>query len=153
MMCGGAEMRMPTIYFRRFAAGVMLLEALIGILIFSIGILALVGMQATSVRQVSSAKYRTDASLLANDLMGQMWLGDRTPVNLTANFSSPSGADYLLWVERIKPVLPGSADHLPSVSVRSVPGTFAPHAEVRITLYWQPPSEPLHQFLLVAEIQ
>ncbi len=153
MMRGGADMRMPTIFHRRYAQGAMLLEALIGILIFSIGILALVGMQAASVKQVSSAKYRTDASLLANDLMGQMWLGDRTPVNLTTQFASPSGAAYLLWLARVTPVLPGSAAHLPSVNVRAVPGTFAPHAEVRITLYWQPPSEPLHQYLLVTEMQ
>ncbi|MBK8385246.1 MAG: hypothetical protein IPL11_06065 [Candidatus Accumulibacter sp.] len=54
-------------------AGVMLLEALIGILIFSLGILSLVALQATSIQLTSDAKYRTDASLLANRLIGQMW--------------------------------------------------------------------------------
>jgi type IV pilus assembly protein PilV len=42
----------------------MLLEALVAILIFSISLLALVGMQAMAVRNVGEAKYRADASFL-----------------------------------------------------------------------------------------
>src|SRR5439155_165247 len=45
--------------------GVMLLEALIAILIFSIGILAVVGLQAVSIRNVTDAKHRTEAAYLA----------------------------------------------------------------------------------------
>ena len=45
-------------------SGVMLLEALIAILIFSLGILSLVALQATAVQLTSDAKYRTDATLL-----------------------------------------------------------------------------------------
>jgi type IV pilus assembly protein PilV len=63
----------------RAQAGVMLLEALIGILIFSLGILSLVALQATSIQLTSDAKYRTDASLLANRLIGQMWASGLAP--------------------------------------------------------------------------
>jgi len=41
--------------------GATLLEALMGILIFSVGILALVGMQALAIKQMTDAKYRSDA--------------------------------------------------------------------------------------------
>ena len=58
----------------KLQSGVMLLEALIGILIFSLGILALVGMQATAVRATSDARDRTEASNLTSQLVGQMWL-------------------------------------------------------------------------------
>ena len=58
----------------REQAGVMLLEALIAILVFSLGILSLVALQATSIKLVGDAKYRTDATLLANRLIGQMWV-------------------------------------------------------------------------------
>ena len=44
----------------------MLIEALIGILIFSIGILALIGMQAAAIRNTADARYRSEASFLAN---------------------------------------------------------------------------------------
>ena len=46
--------------------GVMLIEALVAILIFTLGIVALMGLQANSMKQMSDAKYRTDASYLAN---------------------------------------------------------------------------------------
>ena len=46
----------------RHQAGVMLIEALIGILIFSIGILALLGMQGAAMRNTTDAKYRSEAA-------------------------------------------------------------------------------------------
>ena len=53
--------------------GVMLLEALVAILIFSVGVVAVMGMQAVSIEQVTQAKYRMDASYLANQIVGKMW--------------------------------------------------------------------------------
>ena len=53
--------------------GVLLIEAMIAILIFSLGILAIIGMQATSLRQTADAKYRLDASFAANQMIGEMW--------------------------------------------------------------------------------
>lgn len=55
-------------------SGALLLEALIAILLFSLGILSLVGMQAAAIGNVSEAKYRSDASFLANQLIGQIWV-------------------------------------------------------------------------------
>jgi type IV pilus assembly protein PilV len=152
MMRGLADMRRPIRLLHASLAGSILLEALISILIFSVGMLALIGMQATTIKQVGDAKYRTDASLLANDLIGQMWLSDRTPANLTSQFSSPSGAAYLQWLARVTPVLAGSAAHPPSVDIRTLPGTLKPHTEVKITMQWQLANAPLHQYILVAEI-
>ena len=72
--------------FRRFAhsstlgqagkqgqTGSVILEALIAILIFSMGILALVGMQATAINNVSDAKYRSTAGFMANQIVGTIW--------------------------------------------------------------------------------
>ena len=42
--------------------GMFLLEALVGILIFSIGILALVAMQATAITAQADAQYRVEAA-------------------------------------------------------------------------------------------
>ena len=42
--------------------GVMLIEGLIAILIFSLGVLAMVGMQAQAINHTSQAKYRADAA-------------------------------------------------------------------------------------------
>lgn len=54
-------------------SGSVLLEALISILIFSVGILALVGMQAVAINNVADSKYRSSAAFLANQMVGTIW--------------------------------------------------------------------------------
>ena len=53
--------------------GAILLESLIAMLIFSMGILALVGLQAAMVSNTSDAKYRSVASYLAQQKLGELW--------------------------------------------------------------------------------
>jgi type IV pilus assembly protein PilV len=53
--------------------GVVLLEALIAVLIFSMGVLALVGLQAAMVKNTSDAKYRAEASFIAQQRIGKIW--------------------------------------------------------------------------------
>ncbi|CAN1531808.1 PilV Tfp pilus assembly protein PilV [Methylophilaceae bacterium] len=53
--------------------GAILLESLIAMLIFSMGILALVGLQAAMVSNTSDAKYRSLASHLAQQKLGELW--------------------------------------------------------------------------------
>jgi type IV pilus assembly protein PilV len=105
----------------RSQAGVMLLEALIAILIFSIGILGIVALQGTAVKLVADAKYRSDAGQLANDLIGQMWVNSNranaagVPANLLATFGhATSGgvcaapaASYDCWLANVQSTLPG----------------------------------------------
>lgn len=55
--------------------GVMLLEALIGILIFSVGILAMVGMQAAAFSASADAKSRAEAAAFANQIISDIWMG------------------------------------------------------------------------------
>jgi type IV pilus assembly protein PilV len=52
-----------------------LIEALVAILIFSLGILGLVAMGATAVSSQSDAQYRTEASSLADSIAGEIALG------------------------------------------------------------------------------
>lgn len=75
-------------------SGVMLIEALIALLIFSIGILGIVGLQSSAVTASSDAKYRSEAALLANELIGQMWAGNRTQAALQAAYLSSNSAAY-----------------------------------------------------------
>jgi type IV pilus assembly protein PilV len=53
--------------------GVVIIEVLIAILIFSVGVLAIVGLQATMIKSTADAKYRADASYIAQARIGQMW--------------------------------------------------------------------------------
>jgi type IV pilus assembly protein PilV len=54
--------------------GLVMLEGLIAILIFSMAILGVVGMQATAIGKGSESQYRADAAFLANQLLAQMWV-------------------------------------------------------------------------------
>jgi type IV pilus assembly protein PilV len=53
--------------------GAVLLEAMIAILLFSIGVLAVVGLQASMINNTSDAKYRSDAAYVAQQMIGKMW--------------------------------------------------------------------------------
>lgn len=68
--------------------GVVLLEVLISFLIFSLGILGLVGLQGTMVKNTTDAQYRSEATLLAQQRIGQMWAD-------TCNLASYAGEETL----------------------------------------------------------
>jgi type IV pilus assembly protein PilV len=139
----------------------MLLEVLAALLIFSLGVLGLVGLQANAVKQVGDAKYRADAAMLADDLVGQMQVADRSFAALNAAFNSTNGTAYPAWQARVTAALPGAADYEQTVSLTQVQplpalqGTNAAGAvvtgtatdltsstQVTITLRWLPPGEP-----------
>ena len=132
---------------RQRQSGVALLEALVGILIFSIGILALMGLQAQSIRNTVEAKYRNEAAYLANQIIGQMWV-DRA--NL-ADYDTIAGASQQMinWRTQVANVLP-----------RVVPGgANSPEIEVAgnqvtVTVFWQMPGadSAQRQFSVVAQI-
>lgn len=140
----------------------MLLEALIAILIFSFGILAIVGLQAASIRLSSDAKYRSDANLLINQIIGQMWAADRTEATLQNNFQGGGGIDgavYTAWVADVAATLPGVlgvATNKPVISVAPWVGTTTTSSVVTITVKWKLPGEPAadpsHQAVVVTQI-
>lgn len=141
--------------------GSMLLEGLCAILIFSIGVLGLVGLQATANRQAADAKYRSEASLLANQLIGQMWVSDRTTAGWTANFITnfqTNGAGYNAWKTGIQSTLPqASGANIPTVVIAAdaaLPGAVTSTSVIAtITIKWQLPGEAtVHQYQTQAQI-
>lgn len=52
--------------------GVVLLEALIAILVFSLGVLGIVGLQAAMIKNTNDARYRVDAAYVAQQRLGAM---------------------------------------------------------------------------------
>lgn len=53
-------------------SGAFLLEALIGIVIFFIGVLAMIGLQANAIAVQNDAEYRNEAANLADRMLGQI---------------------------------------------------------------------------------
>jgi len=116
----------------------MLIEALVAILIFTLGIIAVMGLQANSIIQVSQAKYRTDASYLANQIVGKMWVDQG---NL-ANFATAGSPQRAKWDDQVSHTLPAGV------------GTIAVNgSKVSITISWKQPEDIVtHRYFAVANI-
>ncbi len=140
-------------------SGFMLLEVLVSILIFAIGVLSVVGLQVNSIKQSTASKYRMDATLLADDLIGRMWVTDKTFATLSANFVA-GGGEYMNWLPTVQTTLPGAVANPPTIVVASIPAGApggAPSSRVTVTIFWkapnEPPADPVHNFTVVTQIK
>ncbi|MFZ3320887.1 MAG: hypothetical protein WA190_00845 [Usitatibacter sp.] len=123
---------------RKTQAGVMLIEALVAILLFSVGVIAVMGMQAVSIEQVSQAKYRTDASYLADQIVGKMWL-DQANI---PSYATTGYAGRTAWNAVVASTLPNGTATI------TVVGTM-----ITITINWRLPNETTtRKFVHVANI-
>lgn len=122
---------------RAAQGGAALLEVLIAILIFSIGILAAVGMQATAIKSVADSKYRTDAAFLANKLFAQIWTDATNASQYAYPGSGPIPSRLNDWIAQVNK-LPAASTLPPIVTVTN---TTAQGGTITVQLRWQPPEE------------
>ena len=145
------RMQIPTSVSRVTQRGGFLLEALIAILIFSFGILGIVGLQAQAIRHVNDAQYRSEAIYLANSLVSSMWGEDVG--TLKANYESVpgTGAGYLAFKARVGQ-LPGGTVKDPDVVFS--PALTLSSETVTVTVYWLEPGETgtPHQYTATAVV-
>jgi type IV pilus assembly protein PilV len=122
--------------------GIALLEALVSILLFSMGVLALVGLQSTMIKNSSDSQYRSAASFIAQQWLGVMWADPTNPalyaIPVNGNWSVPkiNTPNY-----DISSLLPNGTR---TVSVSGVQAT--------VTINWQQPGKDPHQLTTIAEI-
>ncbi|HEY5602339.1 MAG TPA: type IV pilus modification protein PilV [Gammaproteobacteria bacterium] len=75
----------------RNSTGVSMIEILVTIVVLSIGLLGMAALQLTGMRSTNSATYRTQATLLANDIAERMRANiDAVNENLYMNVDSAS---------------------------------------------------------------
>jgi len=151
---------------RQQQQGVMLIEALIGILIFSIGILALIAMQASAISAQADAQVRIEAANLADRLVNKLWVNvDRTTTaTLQNSLSGPGGFAHqateaswctfsgavstnpivLDWVDDVTNNaglrLPGAAANMVSVAVDT---SLTGFNKVTVSICWKAPTDLL----------
>ncbi len=103
---------------------------------FSIGLLAILRLLAASVVESGNVQFRSEASLLASDLIGQMWTGDRSYKGISDRFGQTSSDDYQRWLAMVRQRLPGisTAANQPSVTIDN-------DRNVTVLLYWQSPGD------------
>lgn len=120
---------------RRFASkGVALIEALVAVLLFSIGILATVVLHAAMVKNQTSTAMRSDASNLANEAIGVMW-SDAANLALYAGDSCAAYARCSELQDKARKLLPAGALDISQDGVAST-----------VVVRWMPPQDVAHAY-------
>ena len=120
------SMTSPRSLRRRAQRGVSMIEVLVVLVLFSFGLIGIVGLQARAVQYSVSAEDSNRAALLANEIVSAMW-GTNT-INLPAATVTAWGAQVADPTNR---GLPNGA------------GTVAVSGNVAtITITWRAPHEP-----------
>jgi len=108
---------------------------MVAILIFSIGILAVVGLQAVMIKNSTDARYRAIASYVAEQRIGEIrtYVGNPTSANI---------ANFLENATDISGMLPAGT--------RTVTQPVAGRIQVVVT--WQQPGSDQHRLTTVAHV-
>jgi len=121
--------------------GSVLLEALVSMLIFSFGVLALFGMQAVAIKNMSQANYRATAVYLTSQLIGTVQ-GD---INHLADYNYASGtapAKVQAWLDQVAAVLPNGSGTIAAVEDSPTPPK---NGTLTVTVTWQLPNQPANR--------
>lgn len=126
---------------RKSLQGIALIEAMVGIIIFSVGVLGIVGLQSAMTKTQTATKFRGDAAYLASELIGTMW-GDAGNLASYATASCTGYARCNGWKTKVGKVLPsGNA----TVTVAG--------GQVTVTVTWTTPSDGSHSYSTTTAIQ
>ncbi|MGH6645830.1 type IV pilus modification PilV family protein [Aquabacterium sp.] len=130
----------------RSAKGFMLIEVLVSVLLFSVGVLALVGLQANMTKAQSSAKARTDAAYLARELVGTMWSDHIDNLSFYQTTACASYARCSAWQAKV-------AQELPSANVTINVATGAANfGDVTIRIEWTEADGATHNYTTITTI-
>lgn len=128
---------------QRAASGFMLIEALIAVLIFSIGLLAVIAVQAVAHRELTLSKLRSDASYIADRVMGDLSTLDIAAV---ADGETTYSADNNAAHNWARAVTDGKSG-LPGGTIRVVKAG----SSVTVIVSWVTPDGP-HRFSQTANL-
>ncbi len=142
---------------QRAVRGFMLLEVLVALLIFSIGVLGIVGLQAAMTKAQTGSKFRADAAFLAQRVIASMW-SDRSDLTnyASANCASHTRCDE--WTAEVARSLPNGVGAVAVTPLSAALGGVDPvtgaviAAEVTVTITWTPPNEEAHRFTTTSSV-
>lgn len=134
---------MKTVLDIKNQKGILLLEAMIAILLFSVGVLAVVGLQANAIKNVAQSKYRSDASFFADQILGQIWANR----NNAASYAYAGGTPPTVaaaWVQQVRDTLPNAQTYSPTIAITTNtyagPPTYSAYS-ITVTVFWQTADE------------
>jgi type IV pilus assembly protein PilV len=132
-----ARRQIPCAAVHQSQRGIALLEVLVAILIFMLGVLGLIGLQGSMTRAQTESKVRADAAYLASEVIGRMW-ADVVNVSAYAGTDSCTASSCTEWRSKVEKVLP-SGDAV--ITVDSLTG------DVSVTVTWTTPDGHSHKYV------
>lgn len=117
--------------------GTILIESLVAILIFSIGVLALVGFQANAIKANTDSRARAEASYLADQILGDIWAGDKKNLG---NYAGTYNDGTTTWGKQIQALNFTSA----TVGVNA--------DQITVTISWTTPGGGIHNFVQTGRV-
>lgn len=114
--------------------GYVLLEALVALLIFSLGLLGMIGFQAAASKISTDSRFRTEAAMLADELMTKMAASDVSKVQ--SEFGA-TGTKFVEW--KTKRLEGGSRLPNPEVTLQFSAGATSQVLRADLTIKWTMP--------------
>ncbi|RYF82849.1 MAG: type IV pilus modification protein PilV [Comamonadaceae bacterium] len=103
--------------------GFALIEVLVSVLLLSLGVLGLIGLQARTMEMSGEAEDRNRAAMLADDVASMMWMQHSVTL---------SSAALTAWQNSVTAQLPNGAGTVTTVAGKA--------DAVDVTITWRPPA-------------
>lgn len=140
----------------RSARGFSLVEVMVAVVVFSLGVLGLVRLQATAVKLSTDARQRAEATFLADQLLARMLISDPATATSFAHrpgggSCAPTGADSTNatvtdWLSQVSATFPSAGSDAQQVIVNG--------SDVTVRLCWQNgPNDTAHSFEVTNRVQ
>lgn len=148
----------------RSSKGFTMIEVLVSLLVFSFGVLAMVGLQATAVRLSTDARDRASATFLADQLLGRILIANpadaaafaHKPTGTTAcapGGSSSTNSVVTGWLSEVSAVLPNAVSDDQQVVVTTTGSGANAVTDVTVRLCWQRGNDAPHSLTVTNRVQ
>lgn len=150
-------MRSPAFGRRLPARGFTMMEVLVALLVFSLGVLALVSIQGTAVRMSTDARNRATATFLADQILARMLISDPATAGTFAHRATgnapcaPGGAAsgnavVTGWLAEV-------ASQLPNATANQQQIVVGADGRVTVRLCWQQGNEAPRSLEVINQVQ
>jgi hypothetical protein len=127
--------------------GESLISSMLSLLVFSAGIMSLLGLLSNTLIETASVEYRSKASSIASNTLVNMMIGDKSLDKLKTHYANPNGEQYKEFLRRVQANLPGTLEekNYPTISVGE-------KGVVEIKIKWKSPSDQLSHQIMMSSI-
>ena len=141
--------------------GFSLVEVLVAIVVFSLGVLGLMKLQTTAVRMSTDARQRAEATFLADQLLARMLIADPSTaasfahkpdgtVSCAPTGAASTNAVVTEWLTQVTATLPRAV----AAEQQVVVSTWGAATDVTVRLCWKnAESDTPHRFEITNRVQ